>query len=82
MEHAIDFVQDKKDNVKLLKIINLVRKHKGVMTPCELVGGNGRSLTNCGRKVEEMSTLRWKKGTMSNKVQSKTSKKAWEDFVR
>ena len=52
MEYAIDFVQDKKDKVKLLNKINEVRKHKGVMIPCELLGENGRKLTNCGRMVE------------------------------
>ena len=82
MEHAIDYVQDKKDKVKLLNKINEVRKFKGVMMPYELVGENGRKLTNCGRMVEEKSSLRWKKGTMSKKVPSKAIKKAWEGFVR
>ena len=82
MEHAIDYVKDKKDKVKLLKKINEVRKCKGVMIPCELLGENGRKLTNWGHMVEEKSILKWKKGTTSKKVPSKGSKKVWEDFVR
>ena len=41
-------MQDKKHKVKLFNKINEVRKHTGVMTPRELVGENGRNLTNCG----------------------------------
>ena len=33
-ECAIDYVQDKKDKVKLLNKINKVGKCKGVMIPC------------------------------------------------
>ena len=62
MEYATENAQEKKDRVKLLKKINLVRKHKGVMLLYDLIGENGRQLTNYGRIAEESSSLSWKRG--------------------
>ena len=81
MECAIDYLQNKKDKVKLLTKINEVRKCMGVLLPYELVGENGRSLTNCGKMIEEKSSLRWKKWIISRKAPIKASKKAWDDFI-
>ena len=47
---------------------NLVRKWKGVMFPCDLIGENGRQLTNGKGIVEECSILLWKRGTVETKT--------------
>ena len=62
--------------------MNLVRKHKGVMLPYGLLGENGRQWTNCGRVVEEWSSLLWKRSTISSKKTTKGSKKVWEVFIQ
>ena len=72
----------RKNKVNLLNKINDVQKHKGVMTPCELLGENGKKLKNCGGMAEEKSILKQKKVTTSKKVPSKGSKKSWEDYIR
>ena len=61
MEHTLQCVNGKKDGIKLLKNINSVQKCKGVMLPYELMGENGRKLTNCRRISEKRSSLLWKK---------------------
>ena len=71
----------KKDVVKLLQKINSTRKHKGVMLPCELLGENGRQLKNCGRIVEERSSLVWNKVQMNSAKPLKSSMKVWVEFV-
>ena len=43
--------------MQLVKKINLVRKHTDAIFPYELIGENGRQLTNCGRITEESSSL-------------------------
>ena len=45
-------VKEKKDGVKLLEKINSVRKCKGALLHYELIGENGRQLTNCRRITE------------------------------
>ena len=71
----------KENKVKLLNKINDVQKFEGFITPCELLGENGKKLTYCGSMVEEKSSLKWKKGTMSKEVPSKGINKSWEDLI-
>ena len=65
----------------MLKKINSVRKHKGVMLPYELIGENGRQLTNCRRITEERNSLLWEKVQTNNVKPFKRSVKAWEDLM-
>ena len=57
IECIIEHVSSKKDSVKLLQKIDLVRKCKGVLFLFKLIGGNGRHLKNCRRVVEERSRM-------------------------
>ena len=68
MEYGIEYVRGKKEGLKVLQNINSVRKYKSVLLPYELVGENGRHLTQCGRVIEE-------KGSMLSKVVNMCSKK-------
>ena len=81
MEYAIEYVNEKKDKMKVLKKINSVRKYKGVMLPYELFGEKGNQLTTCGRITEERSSLVWKRVAIASKKPAKGSRKAWEDFT-
>ena len=56
---------------------NSVRKHKGVLLPCELIGANGRNLTQCGRVVEENISVLWKVGKINSKKPTNGSRKLW-----
>ena len=66
-EHELEHAKYKKDSAKLTQNVNLSRKFKGEMLPCELWGENGRQLSNCGRVVEKWSSIAWKRGTIASK---------------
>ena len=66
----------------MLKKINSVRKHKGVILPYELIWENGRKLSNFGRITEECSSVLWKRVLITSEKPSKGSKKVWGDFTR
>ena len=82
MEYALEYMNEKKDKMKVLKKINSVRKYKGVMLPYELFGENGNQMTTCGRITEERSSLVQKRVAIASKKPAKGSKKAWEDFTQ
>ena len=46
----------------------------------EFLGEKERQLANCGRVVEERSSLVWKRSEVSSKNPNKGIKKAWEEF--
>ena len=75
---AIEHVWGKKNSVKLLQKINLVRNHEGVMLLFELIGTNGRCLTHCRRVVEERNSMLWKGRKTQSKKPDEGSRKVWE----
>ena len=82
MEHAIEFVNIKKESVKLLQKTNMVRKCKDFMLWHESLGEKVKQLTNCGRVALERRSLVRKRGALTSKKPNKGSKKAWEEFVQ
>ena len=72
----------KKEGAKLLKKVNSVTKHEGLLLPYELVGANGRHLTQCRRVLEENISMLWKGGKIDIKKTTKGSRKLLEEFVK
>ena len=61
---------------------NLARGHRGEMFPHGLLEENGRQSTNCGRVVEEQSSVSRKRVTIAREKTTKESKKTWKDFIQ
>ena len=63
MEWAIEYVKSrkksKKEQIKVLRQLNLVRQHKELLLPCELFGLSGKYDTQCAKYFNEKSLIQW-----------------------
>lgn len=61
MEWAIEHVKSrkksKKEQIKVLRQLNLVRQHKELLLPCELFGLSGKYDTQCAKYFKEKSLM-------------------------
>ena len=82
MDMARRYVQVKHMDVKVLGVINLVRKKKKVYLPCELVGMNGKTPTQCYIKLHEQSQLKWSFSSEIEEPITRHQIKIWESFIQ
>ena len=57
MEHDLKHAEETNQKRNILKQINFERLKKRTCVPCELVGNNGRSPTDCCRDVDMSSQV-------------------------
>ena len=58
MEYAPEHVEVRNGNIECLRKINKSRKYKRFVTPHDLVGSSGLTLTTRGKEIHEVSSAR------------------------
>ena len=59
MQYAIEYVNKTNKKAEILKHINYVQLKKGILLPCEVVGANRKTSTECYITTMEMSPIQW-----------------------
>ena len=81
LEHAITNKKTRKERVKALKKINVVRQHKAVTLPCELFGFSGKYDTQCTKYFDEKSLIKWRGMERHEKIPNRWQKQEWDSFI-
>ena len=58
MNYVVEHVEAINGNIKEFQKINKEKKHKRSMTPCELFGSKGATITSFDRDMNEVSSVR------------------------
>ena len=59
MQLVVEYIQQNKLKLEIFDQINYVRLYKKVILPVELIGSNGRIVTEYFKEIENKSMLKW-----------------------